>query len=235
MANERRATARAPQTETTDAPEGAAETPAPEAEPGAIATRPTAAPGELVKGDPSRETAALLRGLGIGAGDLAGFEQTQDGGITKWVDLKAFQVDPMAGNNEPVKGNGKAFAGYLIGRHEIEDQENGEPNDDGVPVRHFFTVRLVSGCPVSYKNEAGERVREEAKPGEIVAIGERYALRDLRSWAEDAHAGAVYQIVLQPHSRIKTAKAARAMWTFRVFRNVIKPPMKVRAELVAGK
>jgi len=229
MAQDNRRTTR---TAESAAPEGAPQADGPPEE---TALAKPASVGELVKGDPTRETAALLRGLGLDPKAIEGYEQTQDGGITKWVDLKAFQLDPAAGNSDAVKGNGKAFAGYLIGRHEIEDQENGEPNEDGVPVRHFYSIRLVSPCPVSYKNEQGERVREEAKAGEIVAIGERYALRDLRAWSDDAHAGAVYQIVLQPHSRIKVKGGARAMWTFRVFRNVVRPPMKVRAEVVASK
>lgn len=179
------------------------------------------------------DTQALLKSLGLSKEDSEGFEQIQTGGITKWIDLRAFQSDPMAPREKPVKGNNKAFAGALLGRHEIEvdDSEQGEINADGTKVRYFYTFRLMSECAVAYKNEDKEEVREIAKPGEIIAIGERHHLKTLREHTED---GGLYIFVIRPHSRVKIG-AGRTMWTFDIAKKTVRPPLKVKAELVQAK
>lgn len=178
----------------------------------------------------SGTTAELLKSMGMNPNEMGGLEQVQSGGITKWLDLRAFQMDPEAPREKPVKGNGNAFAGGLLGRQEIEvdDNEQGELNADGVKVRYFYMLKLMSPCPVAYKDEEKKEVREVAQPGEIIAVGERHALKALRELCDD---GGVYVIVIRPHSRIKVA-ATRTMWTFDMFKQTIRPPMKVKAELV---
>lgn len=179
----------------------------------------------------SDEMSKLLKSMGMKPTDVEGIEQVQTGGLTKWIDLRAFQKDPNAGQGVAVAGNGQGFAGILIGRQEIEDEENGELNADGVKVRYFYNLKLVTPCPVSYKNENKEEVKEIAQPGEIIAVGERAKLAMMREWSED---GGTYLAVIRPHSRIKI-QGGRTMWTFDMWKKVIKPPMKVRAELVAAR
>lgn len=185
---------------------------------------------ELVKkGDPAAELAALMGSIGISPEEAQGLEQVQSGGLTKWIDLRAFQVDPDAPREKPVKGNGQAFAGGLLGMQEIEDEESGELNADGIKVRYFYNIKLMTPCPVAYKNENKEEVTEIAQPGEIIAVGERHALRGLRELATD---GGLYVVVIRPHSRIKVSPS-RTMWTFDMWKKVVRPPMKVKAELTA--
>lgn len=186
--------------------------------------------GELVKkGDPAAALAAMIGSLGISPDEAAGMEQVQSGGLTKWIDLRRFQADPNAPREMPVKGDGefKAFAGGLLGIEEIEDEDSGELNADGVKVRYFYNIKLMTPCPVAYKNENKEEVKEVAQPGEIIAVGERHALRGMRELATD---GGLYVVVIHPHSRIKVSPS-RTMWTFDMWKKTIRPPMKVKAEL----
>lgn len=158
--------------------------------------------------------------------DMEGSEVIQSGGVTKWVDLRKFQANPEAGDKEAVKGNGKAFAGALLSRQEIEvdDSESGETKADGTKVRFFYLLRLVGPCPVSYKDENKDTIEEEAQPGEIVAIGERHHLRPLRELCDD---GGLYVLVIKPHSRVKIG-ANRTMWTFDVVKKTLRLPMKMQ-------
>lgn len=191
--------------------------------------RNTPAAGEIIaKAESGASNAALLKGLGIAPSDLEGLEQVQSGGVQKWLNLKAFQENPNAAQNQGVKGTGKAFAGVLLARQEIPDDENGEPNADGVNVRHFYTIKLLAECPVTVKNEDGSTLEEVAQPGDIIAVGERHALRAMKEMTED---GGAYIVVIRPHSRIKIG-GGRTMWTFDMFKKVVRPPQRVRAELV---
>jgi hypothetical protein len=158
--------------------------------------------------------------------DMEGAETISMGGVTKWVDLKQFQVDPTAPQGVPVKGNGKAFAGALLSRQEIEvdEDESGEVKADGHKVRFFYLLRLAAPCPVSYKNEDKETVEEIAEVGEIVAIGERHHLRPLRELCED---GGLYVLVIQPHSRVKIGKV-QTMWTFNIVKKTLRQPVKMQ-------
>src|SRR2546430_5816893 len=146
--------------------------------------------GALAKPEQAPDIGNALEDLGFKSD--APMEKMQSGGIAKWVDLKEFQLDPKAGQNEPVKGNGKILAGLLLGRQEIED-DKGEENHDGVKVRHFYQFRIVKECPVEYKDEDGNKVKSVAQPGEIVSLGERFSLRVLRDWCED---GGLYAVVI---------------------------------------
>lgn len=186
--------------------------------------------GELVEKRKSGETTAMLKQLGFSASEIEGFEQVQTGGVSKWLNLRAFQEDPNAAQNKAVNGNGKAFAGLLLGRQEIVDEEGSETNADGVAVRYFYTLRLISPCPVTVKNEEGHTEEQVAQPGEIINVGERHALKALKEWSED---GGQYIVAVRPHSRIKVA-GSRTMWTFDVHRRVMRPPMRVKAELVSN-
>lgn len=158
--------------------------------------------------------------------DMEGAETISMGGVTKWVDLRSFQADPNAAQGVPVKGNGKAFAGALLSRQEIEvgEDESGEVKADGTKVRFFYLLRLAAPCPVTYKNEDKETVEEVAGVGEIVAIGERHHLRPLRDLCED---GGLYVLVIRPHSRIKIS-AKQTMWTFDIVKKTIRPPVKMQ-------
>jgi len=190
----------------------------------------------LVKTDSTavvkQDTALLLKTLGFEGEDAAGFEQTQSGGITRWLDLKSFQADPNAPQNKPVKGNGKAFAGILLGRQEIEvgDDESGEVNADGIKVRYSYSLKLMSPCPATYKDD-GETIAVIAQPGEIISVGERFTLRKWRDLCEN---GGVYAVVVRPHSRIRVG-GGHTMWTFDTFEKTLRPPINLRAELVAAK
>lgn len=166
----------------------------------------------------------------LGEGKDGGYEVIQTGGLTKWIDLTKFQVDPNASEKKPVKGNGRYIEAILLDRQEIPvgDKEAGELNADGVKVRFFYNVRLLTPCPVSYKDENKTKVEEIAPAGEVIAIGERHKLAMLRQWVGD---GGVYQILIQPHSRIKVG-GGRTMWTFFVGRKVLRQPAFVRAEVV---
>lgn len=175
------------------------------------------------------QTASVIQSAGIDLADIGGMEGAetiQSGGITKWVDLTAFQDDPTAKQGDVVKGNGKAFGGALLSRQEIavDEEESGEVKADGTKVRYFYLLRLVAPCPVSYKDEDKETIQEEARPGEIVAIGERHHLKGLRDLCDD---GGLYVIVIRPHSRVRIG-AKRTMWTFDVVKKTVRPPMKMQ-------
>jgi len=175
------------------------------------------------------QTAALIKSAGVDIEDLGGMEGTeviQSGGVTKWVDLRKFQDNPQAKDKEPVKGNGRAFAGALLSRQEIEvdDDESGEVKSDGTKVRYFYLLRLLAPCPVTYKDENKDTIEEDAQPGEIVAIGERHHLKPLRELCED---GGLYVLIIKPHSRIKIS-ATRTMWTFDVAKKTVRAPVKMQ-------
>src|SRR5512136_2179513 len=145
---------------------------------------------------------AQSAGIDLTTFDMGGAEVIQSGGLTKWVDLRKFMGDPKAGDKEAVAGNGQAFAGVLLSRQEIpvKDTDSGEVRADGTKVRFYYLLRLISPCPVAYKDENKDDVEEIAEPGEIVAIGERNKLMPMRELCED---GGVYAMVIKPHSRIK--------------------------------
>lgn len=175
------------------------------------------------------QTAALIKAAGVDMEDFGGMENAeviQSGGVTKWVDLRKFQVNPAAKDKEPVMGNGKAFAGALLSRQEIEvdDDESGEVKADGTKVRFFYLLRLLAPCPVTYKDENKETIEEDAEAGEIVAIGERHHLKPLRELCED---GGLYVLAIKPHSRIKIS-ATRTMWTFDVVKKTLRAPVKMQ-------
>lgn len=165
-------------------------------------------------------------GIDLAEFDMAGAETIQMGGITKWVDLTKFQQDPEAAQGVPVKGNGKAFAGALLSRQEIEvaDDESGELKNDGTKVRFFYLLRLVAPCPVTYKDDNKDTIEEEAQPGEIVAIGERHHLKPLRDLCDD---GGLYVVVIKPHSRVKIG-GKKTMWTFDVVKKTLRQPVKMQ-------
>lgn len=158
--------------------------------------------------------------------DMEGAETISMGGVTKWVDLRKFQDNPNAAQNQAVKGNGKAFAGALLSRQEIEvdEDQSGEVKADGTKVRYFYLLRLASPCPVTYKNEEKETIEETAEMGEIVAIGERHHLRALRDLCDD---GGLYVLVIRPHSRVKIG-GGQTMWTFDIVKKTIRQPVKMQ-------
>ncbi len=172
------------------------------------------------------QTMTIVNAAEINGVDMSGSEVIASGGVTKWVNLKAFMDNPNASDKEPVKGNGNAFAGALLSREEIpvKDTDSGELKADGTKVRFYYTLRLVSPCPVSYKDENKDDVEEIALPGEVVAIGERHHLRPLRALCED---GGYYIMVIKPHSRVKISKT-QTMWTFDLVKKTVRPPMKMQ-------
>lgn len=188
----------------------------------------------LAKISPNVDQAmSVINAAGINASDIdmAGAEVIQSGGLTKWVDLRAFMADPKAGDKEAVAGNGKAFAGVLLSRNEIpvDEKDSGELKTDGTKVRFYYLLRLLAPCPVAYKDENKDDVEEEAQPGEVVAIGERDKLRPLRELSAD---GGIYALVIKPHSRIKIG-GGHTMWTFDIVKKTIRPPIKAQVEVVA--
>lgn len=176
------------------------------------------------------DMSALFKSMGISGDEAQGFEQTQSGGVTRWLNLKAFMADPSAPQNKAVKGNGKAFGGLLLGRQDIEvdDDQSGELNADGQKVRYFYTLKLISPCPVTHKDDSGQTVETIAEKGDIIAIGERFSLR---KWRELCDNGGLYAVVVQPHSRINVG-GGHTMWTFATWEKELRRPMKVKAELV---
>ncbi len=181
------------------------------------------------KVDPGIEVANALKDLGFGDMSEAPLEQIKSGGIQKWLNLKAFQADPNAPQNKAVAATGKMFAGILIGRQEIEvdDDEAGELNADGHKVRFFYNLRLVTPAPVTFKDDSGASQEGEAKPGDIIAVGERHTLKDMRALSED---GGTYCIVIKPHSRISIGRG-QTMWTFDMWKKTLRPPMKISADV----
>lgn len=174
------------------------------------------------------QTMAVVKAaeIDVSTVNMEGAETIAMGGVTKWVDLRKFQEDPDAGQGEPVRGNGKAFAGALLSRQEIEvdDKQAGEVKADGTKVRFFYLLRLAAPCPVTYKDEDKETIEEVAEVGEIVAIGERHHLRPLRDLCDD---GGLYVLVIRPHSRVKIG-GGQTMWTFDIVKKTIRPPVKMQ-------
>ena len=168
---------------------------------------------------------AQAAGIDLATFDMGGAEVIQSGGLTKWVDLRKFMANPKAGDKEAVSGNGQAFAGVLLSRQEIpvKDTDSGEVRADGVKVRFYYLLRLISPCPVAYKDENKDDVEEIAQPGEIVAIGERNKLMPMRELCED---GGVYAMVIKPHSRIKIG-GGHTMWTFDLVKKTLRQPAKL--------
>lgn len=169
----------------------------------------------------------LMAKLGLEGSEMEGFEPATVGGLTKWIDLKSFQTDPNAAQSTAVKGTGGGFAGILLTRQEMAD-DNGEPNANGERVRFFYTLRLVAPCPVTYKDEDKVEQKETAQAGDIVAIGERHHLKQWRELCDD---GGIYAVVVRPHSRIKIG-GGHTMWTFDTWKKVVKAPMKIHAEVM---
>lgn len=188
--------------------------------------QPDASAGTVSKAKDDGDVKSLkgaLSALGIDIDKLGPVEHVQQGGVTKWLDMKKYMVDPTIAQNMPAGANGDFFAGLLLGRHEIED-EKGEENADGVLVRHFYTIKLATPAHCYYKDEDNKPVSMEAKPLDIIALGERHSLRALREWAAD---GGTYLVIIKPHSRIRIG-GQQTMWTFEVKRIVINsPPPKV--------
>ncbi len=176
---------------------------------------------------------AAAAGIDLATFDMGGSEVIQSGGLTKWVDLRKFMANPKAGDKEAVAGNGQAFAGVLLSRQEIpvKDTDSGEVRADGVKVRFYYLLRLISPCPVAYKDENKDDVEEVAQPGDIVAIGERNKLMPMRELCED---GGIYAIVIKPHSRIKIG-GGHTMWTFDLVKKTLRQPAKLTVLQAGGK
>lgn len=143
----------------------------------------------------------LTQAAGISVDDL---EVVQTGGILKWIDLSPFADDE--------NWRSKAFAGVLVGMDSIPMPEGKD--------REYYLIRLVSPCPVTYRDEDRTNVAEVAQAGEIVALAHRDKLRTLRDMATD---GGTYLVVIRPHSKIKIG-GGHTMWTFDIARKVIMPP-----------
>jgi len=176
-----------------------------------------------------------IKGLGFNTDNVT-VEHVQQGGVTKWLDLKQYMAKPDAAQNQPVGGNGEFFAGLLLGRQEMEDDKSEDINADGVKVRYFYTVKLgkmtdkMMKAHCTYKDEDGKAVKYDAKEGDIIAVGERHSLKTMRTWVDD---GGLYFVIIRPHSRIGIGDG-QTMWTFDVTRVVLKaPPPKV--EIVGRK
>lgn len=154
-----------------------------------------------------------------------GFEVVSTGGATRWVDMEKFR-ETGSRQGAPCKGNGKVIAGILMDMQKIAgiNQETGE-----VETRFFYNLQLVAPCPVIYKDEGGIPHEEEAKVGEVVALGERSKLEWMRECATD---GGMYQILIVPHSKIPVGKG-RTMWTFTAGKKALRAPTKVRVESLA--
>ncbi len=168
---------------------------------------------------------AQAAGIDLQTFNMEGAEVIQSGGLTKWVDLRKFMANPNAGDKEAVAGNGQAFAGVLLSRQEIPvgEKDSGEVKADGSKVRFYYLLRLISPCPVAYKDENKDAVEEIAQPGDIVAIGERNKLMPMRELCED---GGIYAIVIKPHSRIKIG-GGHTMWTFDLVKKTLRAPAKL--------
>src|SRR5919109_3497477 len=74
--------------------------------------------GELVKRDGNGETTVaslvtnapgvgFLRDLGVAPGELAGFQQTASGQVTKWFDIRPMIEDPSVSDKLPTKAKDK--------------------------------------------------------------------------------------------------------------------------------
>lgn len=145
-----------------------------------------------------------------------GYDIVQTGGQTKWVDMNGF-VPEGTGQNDPCKGNGRFIEGVLVGMQPIEvlDRRTKE-----LVTRYFYNIQLMKPCPVTYKDEDGSDIEEEAQAGEIVALGERAKLAPLREWATD---GGVYQLKIVPHSKIPIDNN-QTLWTFNIGRKILRQP-----------
>lgn len=160
------------------------------------------------------EISAELEGV-----NFEGAEVIATGGVTKWVDLREFMDDPDAGDKDPVKGNGKTFAGVLLSRERFGGEETAVEDKK---VRHFYRLRLVAPCPVVFKDENKDEISEIAKVGEIVCIGERHHLKLLQPLCED---GGEYLIAIRPNSRIAIG-GGQTLWTFDVVKKTLVAPTK---------
>lgn len=202
--------------------------------------------GELLRQDQPRQVAKAedaataaarnaMKDLGV---DLKGvvFEEVQSGGVAKWLDLSAYQEDPNASQNKPVKGNGKFFAGLLIGRFEMPAKDgNGVVNEEtGEIVRHYYAIRVAQPTPVQVKDENNESRREMCAIGDVINVGHRHQLAKLKEYSDDIEAGAQIAVVIQPHSRIRIG-GGHTMWTFKVQRAVLRHPVKAVLQTAPGR
>lgn len=160
---------------------------------------------ELTRVAQMTETDTALTESGLSPTEIEGFEQTQSGGIRKWVELVP----------------GRVLAGVLMSRQQVEDEEGAKVS---------YSIRLVRPYLIKYKNEAGTKLEEEAQPGEIVHLGERHTLTGLASWCDD---GGLYAVAIRPHSKIPVG-GGRTMWTFDIWRKVLRAA-PARAEIVPSK
>ena len=136
------------------------------------------------------------------------------GGVSKWVDLKGWLKDPGAITAKREDVLPGAIAGFLVGRHEIEAENGTELNEAGEKVRFYYAVELVVPCAVAYKS-GDAPVRELAKPGEIVNIGERFQLQVLRPYADMVLNGAKVAVIITPWDKLSIG-GGKTMWTFKV-------------------
>lgn len=203
---------------------------------------PEAVKGELVKRDEGGDLTTAAPGLGflktLGMEkDLAGFEQTASGQVTKWFDIRPMMSDPTVSDKEPTKAlPNVGFAGVLLGMgemtvqegeggEEVEDEETGEVRK----VRMFYFLRLQTTCPVTWKDEKNEEHTDMAQPGELIAVGERFAFKKWRALAADPGR---YVVVAQPVERRRLRRnPKRLMWHFNLWEKELpRPTPKVRVE-----
>jgi hypothetical protein len=197
------------------------------------------ASGELVKHNPNAggiAPNAVLSKLGLKPADLEGFEQTSSGEITKWFDLRQMMEDPKVSDKSPAKAKPNSFFGGVLmgvsemkvdegesGAEEITDEETGEVRT----VRYFYFLRLTTPCPVTWKDDEGKEHSGTANPGDIIAVGERFAFKKWRQLVADGS----YYVIVQPTARRPLRKnPKRLMWNFNVWEKCLKLHPKLRVQ-----
>ena len=196
------------------------------------------------KGSASTEVAKapapgeMFAGFGFKPQELAAkVETVQTGGIPKWLEMKGFLKEGVSvGDRDAVTAdqvNGRYVSGWLLGRQDIPDEKGVETNDDGEKVRFYYLLQIVNPAPVSYKNDNDERVFEEAQPGEVIHISERFNLQRLKGFCDELRAGAKIAVGIKPVSRRKI-KGGNTMWTFFIEKFEAVPPRTVVGEVVTS-
>lgn len=123
-------------------------------------------------------------------------------GPAKWIDLEKF--------SKGKSWEGKSFTAALLTRNSYVDVKG--------KLCGYYTLQLISSCPITYDDEDGERIEGIAEPGDLVQLRERAKLTKL---SELLDIPGLHLLAIKPHSPISIG-SGQTMWTFDILHRIAK-------------